>query len=178
LIKRRLPVLLLAGALAAADLISKSWIFSWLENQGYGIAERHWIFGRWFAVSRVMNEGVTGGMGSALGPAVLSVITCAAVIGILIYLIVPKSHDRWVLLGLGLILGGAIGNLYDRLRFGAVRDFIDVFPGIDFPWLDHWPTFNLADSGIVVGVGVLLVHSLFAKKRDEAKVAEPVTDRG
>jgi len=56
-------------------------------------------------------------------------------------------------LGLGLLLGGALGNLIDRVRFGAVIDFVDV------PW---WPTFNLADAAIVAGVALVLLQVLRA----------------
>lgn len=64
---------------------------------------------------------------------------------------VPR-RDRLQMAGLGLVLGGAIGNLIDRLYLGAVVDFIDVYYG---DW--HWPAFNLADSAITVGVGIILL---------------------
>jgi signal peptidase II len=57
---------------------------------------------------------------------------------------------------LGLIIGGAVGNIIDRLRFGAVFDFLDFHA---FGW--HWPAFNVADSAITVGVAVLFADSLF-----------------
>ncbi len=60
-------------------------------------------------------------------------------------------------IGLGLIIGGAIGNLIDRLRFGAVADFLDFYA-----WSHHWPAFNAADSAITVGAVVLILDSLFA----------------
>ena len=60
-------------------------------------------------------------------------------------------------IGLGLIIGGAIGNLIDRLRFGAVADFLDFYA-----WSHHWPAFNAADSTITVGAVVLILDSLFA----------------
>ena len=67
---------------------------------------------------------------------------------------VPRG-EWWVSAALALVLGGAIGNLGDRLVLGHVVDFIDVFYG---RW--HWPAFNLADSAITVGVAVLLVDAL------------------
>jgi signal peptidase II len=60
--------------------------------------------------------------------------------------------------GLMLVMGGATGNLYDRIRYGAVVDFIDVYLG---PY--HWPTFNVADSAITIGVGLLLLETLTQK---------------
>jgi signal peptidase II len=60
--------------------------------------------------------------------------------------------------GLALIFGGAVGNLIDRLRFGNVVDFLDVYVGAY-----HWPTFNVADSAVTVGVAIFLYHILFKK---------------
>ncbi|MEW6271614.1 MAG: signal peptidase II [Thermodesulfobacteriota bacterium] len=76
----------------------------------------------------------------------------------------PASH-RSVLFACGLVLGGAVGNFIDRVLYGAVIDFVDVH------WRGmHWPAFNVADSGISVGVALLLLRSLFV--RDESP-AEP-----
>lgn len=61
---------------------------------------------------------------------------------------------------IGLIIGGAMGNLIDRLRFGAVADFLDFYA-----WGYHWPAFNLADSAITVGAVVLILDSLFEKEK-------------
>ena len=62
--------------------------------------------------------------------------------------------------GLALILGGALGNLIDRLRFGQVVDFLDFHA---FGW--HWPAFNVADSAITVGAGLLILEGFFREKR-------------
>jgi signal peptidase II len=65
---------------------------------------------------------------------------------------------RWPALGLGLIIGGAVGNVIDRLHYGAVADFIQVH------WHDYyWPAFNIADSAITVGVALLIIDGLFAR---------------
>lgn len=66
-----------------------------------------------------------------------------------------KSGERWQALGLSLIVGGAVGNLIDRILYGRVADFIDVYVE---RW--HWPAFNLADSAITVGVVLLLIDAL------------------
>jgi len=72
-----------------------------------------------------------------------------------------RVSRRWPALALGLIIGGALGNVIDRLRFGWVIDFIDFHVST---W--HWPAFNMADAAITVGVGILLIDGLFgtAKK--------------
>jgi signal peptidase II len=69
----------------------------------------------------------------------------------------PKTYP-YLRLGLSLIFGGAIGNVIDRLRFGEVVDFLDFYVS-NF----HWPTFNVADSAVTVGVGIFLVHIIFRK---------------
>lgn len=73
--------------------------------------------------------------------------------------------------GLGLILGGAIGNLIDRARLGYVVDFLDLY------WRNHhWPTFNVADVGITVGVVLLLIDTVFPPK-EHADASHPAADR-
>ena len=69
------------------------------------------------------------------------------------------ADERWTGVALALVLGGAIGNVIDRLAYGHVIDFIDFYVG---DW--HWPTFNIADSGISIGVAMLIIDSLFRRK--------------
>lgn len=69
----------------------------------------------------------------------------------------PRSHPFFGF-ALALIFGGAVGNLIDRLRFGEVVDFLDVYVGAY-----HWPAFNIADSAVTVGVIIFLLHILFKK---------------
>ena len=69
-------------------------------------------------------------------------------------------EDRLVQVALSLILGGAIGNMIDRARLGEVIDFIDVH------WYDHhWPAFNVADSAITIGVGLLILDMVLKEKK-------------
>jgi signal peptidase II len=87
----------------------------------------------------------------------------ALAIGVLGYFIrqVPKD-DRLLLFALSGVLGGALGNLIDRVTLGHVTDFLDVqIRG------HHWPAFNVADSFITIGVVILLAHSLFASERTD-----------
>ena len=71
-----------------------------------------------------------------------------------------QPRERWLAVALGLIIGGALGNVIDRLFFGHVIDFIDVHYG---RW--HWPAFNIADSAITLGVVALLLHMGFERRR-------------
>jgi len=96
----------------------------------------------------------------------LTILTAIVGVAIAIWLFrTPRDH-HWQGCALALILGGAIGNLIDRLRFGHVVDFIDVHYG---QW--HWPAFNIADSGITVGA-VILAFILFFEGREEPPRAD------
>jgi signal peptidase II len=86
-----------------------------------------------------------------------SVVPVIAVVLIAWYGWRMQAARRWSRAALGLILGGATGNLIDRFRLGHVIDFLDAYVGTH-----HWPAFNLADSGICVGVAILLAEGLFA----------------
>jgi signal peptidase II len=70
-----------------------------------------------------------------------------------------EKHQRWEAAAWALILGGALGNLIDRVLYGYVIDFLDVYYG---EW--HWPAFNVADSAITVGVAMLLIDSFWPRR--------------
>lgn len=106
------------------------------------------------------NRGVSFGIGNhgaPLDPLVLSALSGVIVLGLVVWL-VRAAGPRLVRIALGLIIGGALGNVVDRVRWGAVADFIDVhLAGY------HWPAFNLADSAITIGAVMLVVDSLFRR---------------
>jgi signal peptidase II len=77
---------------------------------------------------------------------------------LIVYLLRKHAAERWFCLALSLVLGGALGNLIDRLRFGYVIDFLDFYYGA---W--HFPAFNVADSAITVGASILILDSLRKK---------------
>ena len=93
-------------------------------------------------------------------------VVALTAIGILYRKLRPASV--WYTVALGLIAGGAVGNLIDRLRLGSVIDFLDVYVGAH-----HWPAFNLADSAITVGVTIFLVMNFFFDKAGKSVPAEP-----
>jgi len=109
-----------------------------------------------FHLTSVANVGVSLGLlqaGGELGRWLLVLFSAVVVIALAIW--ITRMTRLWTALALGLIMGGAIGNnLIDRVRFGAVVDFLD-FSRLGFPWV-----FNLADSAITVGVVLLLLDSL------------------
>lgn len=164
------PLFVAVTALAAAaDLVSKEWVFSVLGMPGES-PPVVFVPGI-FAIETNLNEGALFGMGQGMG-AVFATVSVAAIAGIIGLVSRPSTRaDRWLLIALGLVVGGIIGNLYDRLgvpglqwhapldRVGqpvlAVRDWIHV----TLPGVIDWPIFNLADSWLVIGAGMLLVSS-------------------
>lgn len=85
-------------------------------------------------------------------------------LGFITYMLKTTSQsDKWMIHGLGLVAGGAIGNLIDRVRLGVVIDFLDFYVGSY-----HWPAFNVADCALTVGAGCILLSVYFNKERIEA----------
>jgi len=107
------------------------------------------------------NSGVSFGLGNNHGAwNALAFTALAAVIAVFLLGWMIKAEGKLVLPALGLVLGGAVGNVIDRLHYGAVVDFLYVHVGA-FDW---WPAFNLADSAICVGAALLVLDSLFAAR--------------
>jgi len=106
------------------------------------------------------NPGVTFGLAPGQTNVILT-LTSIATLGLLIWFAGTRSRSRCLHIGLALILAGAVGNLWDRYHWGKVRDFILVYLGDlkDPSWT--WPNFNVADSGIVIGVSLILFDALF-----------------
>lgn len=113
-----------------------------------------------FNIVHVRNPGIAFGLLSQLGTAwsafLLSAATAAAVILLLLWSRSFGDEERGAAFGLALIIGGAVGNLIDRVRLGEVVDFLDFYVG---PF--HWPAFNVADAAITVGTLWLALSILF-----------------
>jgi signal peptidase II len=113
-----------------------------------------------FDLVMAWNRGVSFGIGNNDGPwnaLILSALALAIVAFMLVWL--KNTHATLLQIGLGGIIGGALGNVIDRVRFGAVADFLYFHVG-DF----HWPAFNLADSAITVGAVILVLDALFGAR--------------
>ena len=108
-----------------------------------------------FNIVHVLNTGSAFGMFKRLGNTFFIVIALAAIILISV-LMIRDSRNR---LPFALILGGAAGNITDRILLGRVTDFLDFHLGSL-----HWPAFNVADSALTVGIAILLLLTLFDKK--------------
>lgn len=129
------------------------------------------VFFQWV---RHSNSGIVGGMFRELP--FIAYLAPLAALAVLVYLFWRlDARSKWQATAFGLVLGGAIGNLIDRVRFGGVTDFLQFhfyFVPFDFPW-KYFPAFNVADSCIVVGVG-LLVITWGRPERKENDVPRPV----
>lgn len=148
----RLLGLGLAGGVIVLDQLSKWWILEHVMNPPRAIEVLPF-----FNLVLAWNRGVSFGLFSsapAAGPWILSglAVVISAVLAVWLF----RTRDKWLAVGIGLIIGGAIGNVIDRARFGAVTDFLDLHA---FGY--HWPAFNVADSAITLGAAALILDSLF-----------------
>ena len=143
-----------------ADLWSKYFIFNLVDSSPLGYIE----ISPFFNLVKVNNYGVSFGMFNNLenGKLILSIVALSITTGLCVWLY--KVTKMYMIFALGLIIGGAIGNIYDRIKYGAVRDFIDVYIGNY-----HWPAFNIADSTIFIGVAILLIDSFINKDEPNKK---------
>jgi signal peptidase II len=152
-----LLVIGLGLAIVALDQWSKLWVDATMR-----LYESIPIVDGFFNLTYVRNKGAAFSLFADM-PAEfrLPFLVGAAVLGVIaIFYFVyqtPRS-DKVVLFACGFILGGAVGNLVDRVAYGSVIDFLDVYRG---DW--HWPAFNVADSFITTGVVLLLLQSFFAR---------------
>jgi signal peptidase II len=124
----------------------------------HGVVE---VIGGFFNLVHVRNRGIAFGIlnrpgGAGLFYVLMVLATVGAVCVLLFWFRKVKRENPRLVFGIALILGGAVGNLIDRLRLKEVVDFLDFFLG---PY--HWPAFNLADSAITVGTLWVAAHLLF-----------------
>jgi len=158
--RKWLLIVPVAGLVLALDQWSKAWVVRNIP------LNQVWVpfpaISRFFWLKHVSNTGAAFGIFPNSRPFLLSasVVVIVAIIAYSRYF----SAARWFAsLSLGLQLGGALGNFLDRLRFGSVVDFLDV---------PYWPTFNVADSSLVVGT--LLLAVLVLTEKEEIPVQEAV----
>ncbi len=138
----------------ALDQASKAWFYQYLAATPNGVVELL----PFFNLVTVRNYGVSFGLfnsGSAAASWIFVIVAAAIVIVLAHWL--RRATRLLPAVALGMVVGGAIGNVVDRVRLGSVFDFLDFHVGA---W--HWPAFNVADSAITVGVALLFIDSLFA----------------
>jgi signal peptidase II len=157
-----MPLGVIVGLLVLlVDQASKWWVLNGLDLP----ALRQVVLLPVLNLTMVWNTGVTFGLLNGLGEwghVLLAVIALAVVVALGFWL--RRAESRVVAVAIGSIAGGAIGNVIDRVRFGAVVDFIHAH--VDTPWGDlSWYVFNVADAAIVCGVAVLVIDAQFSKRR-------------
>ncbi len=150
-------VLSIALVIVLLDQVTKIWI-----DTDMRLYESIPVFDGWFSLTYVRNTGAAFSMFADLPEAYrvpfffgVAVLATAA---ILYFVYSTPPSQKVVLIACGFVLGGAVGNLIDRVAYGSVIDFLDVYYG---DW--HWPAFNVADSFISIGVGLLLFSSVFTR---------------
>lgn len=146
-------------AISLAVIVLDAWT-KWLVADRIDTHEAVSIIPNFFQLVHVRNTGAAFGIGanaeSQLVPLMLNTGAIAVFCVVVVYALRSDVTDRLLQSGLHLILGGAIGNLLDRFRFKYVVDFLDVY----VTWggrEHHWPAFNVADSAICIGIGLLFL---------------------
>lgn len=163
---KRFQYLVISAGVILFDLWTKALVLARIE-----LHEAIPIIPDFFQLVHVRNTGAAFGIGanaqSELVPVFLNVGAIAVFCVVVVYALRSAVTDRALQVGLHLILGGAIGNLIDRFRFGYVVDFLDVYVTLGGRE-HHWPAFNVADSAICIGIVLLFLDM---RKKPEA-VAE------
>ena len=113
-----------------------------------------------FDLTMVWNRGVSFGLFRDMG--IWPLVILATLVSLIFLRWMMKTNSKAEAVALAMIIGGAMGNVIDRFRFGAVADFFDVSFGTY-----HWPAFNVADSAITIGVAILLIYGLFCRSEDK-----------
>jgi signal peptidase II len=161
-LKSRLPYIVLILLILGLDRWTK-----WLIHTRLLLNQTILIVDGFFNITYVRNTGVAFGILDAVSlpmkSTVLAILTSAAIAGVFIYSWRTPISQRLLHVSLSLILAGALGNLYDRLHYGFVIDFIDLYFR-DF----RWPSFNVADSAITLGVGLLALQLFHKDTHDDA----------
>jgi signal peptidase II len=147
--KKNILFLVIATLVVLLDQVTKAWILATLRlHEGFPLIDG------FFSIVHVRNPGAAFGFLASASPLFRSLfflaVTIAAILLILHYLRQTGIKELSLVFALALILAGAVGNLIDRVRFGEVVDFLDVYIGTH-----HWPAFNVADSAITTGACLL-----------------------
>ena len=166
---RKLRYLLVSLAVIVLDQWTK-----WLVEAHLPHHSTHPVIPGLFNLTHVRNTGVAFGLFASDGDGggwLLTVLGLGALIAVGLYFWYTPSRDRVLLIALALVVGGAVGNLIDRVSSGAVTDFLDVYLG-----LHHWPSFNVADSAISIGIVLMAIDSFRPRQHHESTAAAPVPE--
>jgi signal peptidase II len=163
--RRTVGGLWIAMAVALIDQISKGALLKLMATSTGRIEVTSF-----FNLVMVWNKGVSFGMlQQADARHALMVFTGCVMAALLVWL--SRATSKWQVIALGLVLGGAFGNLLDRVIYGAVADFFDIH---FFAY--HWPAFNIADAAICIGVALLLWESWIGGKTKPMRHGAPLAE--
>jgi signal peptidase II len=155
--------------ISLAVLVLDQWT-KWLVEVHLPHHATHPVIPGFLNLTHVRNTGVAFGLFASDGAQtswVLTLLGLVALSAVAVYFWLTPGRDRFLLVSLALVVGGAIGNLIDRVSSGAVTDFIDVYVGTS-----HWPSFNVADSAISIGIVLMAIDSLRPHPKDEKPAPE------
>lgn len=151
--------LILTASLVLVDQLTKQWVLN-----SFTLYETREVIPGFFNLVYVTNTGAAFSMladvDSPWRHYFFLAIGVLAIVGLTIGYFIYRRENPWYLVAFGCVAGGAAGNLIDRIRHGAVVDFLDFYAGGY-----HWPAFNVADSAICVGAGVFILISLLESKK-------------
>jgi signal peptidase II len=155
-----------AAGILALDQLTKYWI-----DSSMAIHDTITVLSGFFSITYVRNPGAAFGFLAGASPmfryAFFAAVNVVAIVLILSYIRKAGEKESRMILGLSLIMAGAVGNLIDRIRFGEVVDFLDFYIGSV-----HWPAFNVADSSITVGA-FFLIWELWKRGKESRRLSNP-----
>jgi signal peptidase II len=155
-----LRLAVISGSVIIFDQITK-----YIIKINLGLYDNIIVIKNFFSLTHILNPGGAFGFFASSSPEIRKFIFLflSSLVALFIVWFYKKSAANYVFLsyGLALIFGGAVGNLIDRFMYGKVVDFLDFYIGSL-----HWPAFNVADSAISIGMGILIYHIIFKKIPD------------
>lgn len=153
-------LLLVSGGVVFLDQVTK-----YIIQMNLALHDSITVVARFFNITHILNPGGAFGFFASQTPGLRKFVFLflSSVVALFVLWFYRRCAREYIFLsyGLSLIFGGAIGNLIDRFRYGLVIDFLDFYIGSY-----HWPAFNVADSAITIGMGILIYHIVFNKIPD------------
>ncbi|MCN4145042.1 MAG: signal peptidase II [Thiohalomonas sp.] len=162
-----LKYLWLTGVIIVLDLASKA-----VVSQHFSLYEIMSVIPGWFNLTLAHNSGAAFSfLADESGWQRWFFAAIALIVSAILFLWIKRlqEHERWLAIALALVLGGALGNLWDRLTLGYVVDFLDFYYQNSSQRAMHWPTFNVADMAISIGAFILIIDPLFTKDKPDSE---------
>lgn len=161
-----LKYLWLTGVIIVLDLASKA-----VVSQHFSLYEIMPVIPGWFNLTLAHNSGAAFSfLADESGWQRWFFAAIALIVSAILFFWIKRlqEHERWLAIALALVLGGALGNLWDRLTLGYVVDFLDFYYQNSSQRAMHWPAFNVADMAISIGAFILIIDALFTKDKPDS----------